>query len=390
MPEPEIEVPEIQEPEQHEPILDELPEPDLWNDWEQGIDAIQHDHVQQALQQPGAAILDVTTGHVALVDGSRFLTPQPDGSSFFRVIELQETSPEELSTLLQERSTYKRELFADAIQALTENPDLADVDDCDAGATEACLSTASATVNTALPQRGRTVMFGLDRYRDSRIPQLANPISDAQAIGQAFAQQMNYDVELSSNATKVDILQQFNQLIEQSQPQDSVVIYFAGHGQMVDATGMGYWLPSDASASNPRSWISNRDISRALSRIRSKQIIVIADACYSGTLAHELQMSQLNSEADVQEFLKHRAVTVMTSGGEEPVADGGRDGHSVFAWSLLQQLNQVEHWQTTAEIYNQVRQVVESELPQQPMYGAILSAGHETGADFLIRAPARQ
>lgn len=368
--------------------------PNIWSDWEYDLGAMQDELSEQGMQQPQTPILDAVANYMIDSSQENFLTPQPDEDSFLRVIDLHSLTREETGSLLQDRSAYMKALFAEAIQALTENPDLADVADCAAGASsDGCLAAAKSPAEEEdgpRTEKGMTVLFGLDRYQDARIPKLANPVSDARAIGQAFARQMNYDVQLSSNATKADMLHQFNQLIEHARPQDSVVIYFAGHGQMVDATGMGYWLPSDASASNPRTWISNKDVSRALSRIRSKQIIVFADACYSGTLAHELRISSLSSAAEVQELLKHRAVTVMTSGSEEPVADGGKEGHSVFAWNLLQQLEQVEHWQTTAEIFSKVRQNVVQELPQQPMYGAIPSAGHEAGADFLVRASGKQ
>jgi hypothetical protein len=35
-------------------------------------------------------------------------------------------------------------------------------------------------------------------------------------------------------------------------------------------------------------------------------------------------------------------------------------------------------------VYATVRTEVERELPQSPLYGASLSAGHQAGADFLF------
>ena len=74
----------------------------------------------------------------------------------------------------------------------------------------------------------------------------------------------------------------------------------------------------------------------------------------------------------------------MTSGSDEPVADTGKSGHSVFAWNLLEQINQLDDWRSGATVFSTVRTGVERELPQSPQYGASLSAGHQQGGDFLF------
>jgi hypothetical protein len=66
--------------------------------------------------------------------------------------------------------------------------------------------------------------------------------------------------------------------------------------------------------------------------------MLISDSCYSGTLANEVKV-RVNGELQASEVLKHRSVMVMSSGGEEPVADLGKGGHSIFAWSLIRAMN---------------------------------------------------
>ena len=99
-------------------------------------------------------------------------------------------------------------------------------------------------------------------------------------------------------------------------------------------------------------------------------------------------MSQSAESASLEDLQRRRAVTVMSSGGDEPVADGGKAGHSVFAWNLLQQLDELQGWASGAQVFAAVRRGVERELPQSPMYGASLAAGHEPGADFLFEGRA--
>ncbi len=143
-------------------------------------------------------------------------------------------------------------------------------------------------------------------------------------MGTLFADKLGYEVRVARNATKADIVRALNQLSMEMRPQDSVTIYYAGHGYLDERTGSGYWIPADASTSDPRSWMSNTDISSMLSLIRSKQVVMISDSCYSGAFAKEQKMSLSDSKINPDDVLAKRSVVVMSSGGDEPVADGAK------------------------------------------------------------------
>ncbi len=171
--------------------------------------------------------------------------------------------------------------------------------------------------------------------------------------------------------------------MEELNENDSVTIYYAGHGYQMGRTREGYWIPVDASATNPDNWLSNSDINKYLSNIAAKQIMLISDSCYSGTLAGEAKV-RVNDELRPSDVLKNRAVVVMSSGGEEPVTDLGKDGHSIFAWNLIQAMQQVSGWKDGASLYQQVHQEVIKAFPQTPQYSASTAAGHILGGDFLF------
>lgn len=73
-----------------------------------------------------------------------------------------------------------------------------------------------------------------------------------------------------------------------------------------------------------------------------------------------------------------------SSGDEEPVSDEGKDGHSIFAWTLLHTLNDIKHTTPGYHIYQQVRTGVSADAAQTPQYGAVLSAGHNAGGEYLF------
>ena len=53
---------------------------------------------------------------------------------------------------------------------------------------------------------------------------------------------------------------------------------------MARQSNEGYWVPSDAHADDPSSFISNSDILALLNRMAPRQLALISDSCFSGSL----------------------------------------------------------------------------------------------------------
>jgi filamentous hemagglutinin family protein len=233
-------------------------------------------------------------------------------------------------------------------------------------------------------QRKIAVLIGIDRYLDDRIPKLGNAVSDARAVAATLSDKLGYETVVLENAGKATIFRTLNQLAAQVGPADSVVVYYAGHGERVEKTGLGYWQPADADASRPETWISNADIDRLLRQLPAQQLAMVSDSCFSGSLVSGERIRGVAGGPDASGLLGKRAVVVMTSGGNEPVFDSGLNGHSPFAWNLMQSLGQVGTWKAGSSVFEQVRFAVARKLPQRPQYGASSGGGHEAGADYLF------
>ena len=162
------------------------------------------------------------------------------------------------------------------------------------------------------------------------------------------------------------------------------MIYYAGHGELIEATQLGYWQLADSDAKKPESWLSNADISRMVSRISASQVALISDSCYSGSLVNETRIRATPGKIDPVELLQRKSVVVMSSGGNEPVFDNGKQGHSPFAWNLMNALQKVSSWQAGGQVFERVRFAVAREPPQRPQYGASSVAGHQPGGDYLF------
>ncbi|WP_144007128.1 caspase family protein, partial [Pelomonas sp. KK5] len=355
------------------------------------------------------------------------------GAASFGSVRLSGLSMDALSALLAQRGEYKKALLSEATVKLEKNPGLADARSCqDLGdaAAGGCVVTpelrrkaqadgtaqafatapaARATVDAALssnagppparlparrhvklaalPQIERkvAVVIGVNDYADTSIPSLSNAVGDAQAIAQLFEARLGYETVVIPNATKAAVIGTLNRLALSAGPRDSVMVYYAGHGDVVDATKQGYWLLSDADAKRPETWLSNNDIGKLIGQIGASQVALISDSCYSGSLVADSERIRASATpVDPAQVLQQKSVVVMSSGGNEPVSDAGKQGHSPFAWNLMNQLDQLQQWQAGGNVFERVRFAVSKELPQRPQYGASSAAGHQRGGDYLF------
>ncbi len=226
------------------------------------------------------------------------------------------------------------------------------------------------------------ILIGINTY-PFPVPSLGTAINDISAIGDQLTSSGYQAIELK-DAKYDDIVDMFQYLAKKVKPGQDVIIYFAGHGYLREETGIGYWIPSDVDVTSSEKWISTKHISEYLSKISASHIMVISDSCYSGSLTREYTYSTDGDTLSPEEMSKRRAVMALSSGGEEPVMDGGGDGHSVFARHLLSSLAKGNRLRTGFDLFHEVRSEVVKEAPQTPQYGAMISAGHQVGGDYLF------
>jgi len=244
----------------------------------------------------------------------------------------------------------------------------------------------------ALPQitRKMALLIGAGTYQDPRVPSLANAVGDVRAVGALLESQLGYETVVIANANRASVIAALNQMAVEAGPHDSVVVYYAGHGELVDAKDQGkgqgerhgYWQLVDSQPDKPESWLSNDDITRLLNQIDASQVALISDSCYSGALANGERLRAVPGTPNPTTLLAGRSVVVMSSGGNEPVFDSGKDGHSPFAWNLMNTLGKVSGWQPGGNVFERVRFAVARELPQRPQYAA--AVGHQQGGDYLF------
>ena len=233
------------------------------------------------------------------------------------------------------------------------------------------------------------LIIGIDDYK-GYWRQLENAVRDAQTVEDVLKSKYRFDyfkTLYNEDATRTSIIREMEWLVENVREKDNVLIYFSGHGDYKEQLDKGFWVPVDATSNTTAQYISNSDIQTFLAGIDSKHTLLISDACFSGDIFRGKTVSVPfeNSEKyfkKVNDLVSRKA---MTSGGIEPVMDGGRDGHSVFAYYLIKSLENNDYkYFDAGQLFSKIKIPIVNNSEQTPNFSAIKNTGDEGGQFIFI------
>jgi len=244
--------------------------------------------------------------------------------------------------------------------------------------------------------RYHALIIGLQHYQhwDS----LESPHRDARRLAGILHEDYGFDTTILLDASTREILSAINDLRERISPEDNVLIYFAGHGQLLrpddDELRRGYWLPVNAEINRTTYWVPNSAINDHLALIDARSVLVIADSCYGGAMSTDPATILMGgggalSERLIELGLSRPARYVLSSGGLHPVLDRGGGEHSVFARALVEVLedNQtvLREQDLHAAVAERTRELSETvDFDQRPELRPIRPAGHGAGSFFFV------
>lgn len=239
------------------------------------------------------------------------------------------------------------------------------------------------------------LVIGNNDYR--LLPKLETAANDAREIARILREHYGFNVTLLLNANRYETLAALNALRERLTSDDNLLIYYAGHGELDRKNQRGNWLPVDAEPNSTANWISNITITDILNAMSAKQLLVVADSCYAGTLTRS-SLARLESGVSPQEAMRviqlmarQRSRMVLTSGGVEPVIDNLGGPYSVFARSFMEVLQSNKGVLPGQEMFRHLQLRVaaaaqRADIRQVPEYAPIKFAGHESGDFFFVRS----
>ena len=236
------------------------------------------------------------------------------------------------------------------------------------------------------------LLIGINDYQNTDFaPKLRTAVRDVQTLARVLIDDYgfkNVKLLLDRDATRAGVLRALAEFRDMGLGgSDNLLIYYAGHGHQRPDTQDGFWIPADATA-DEFSWISVADIRRILKNVKAKHTLLVSDSCFSGTLSRAT-VSLPTTDRFLREVFLKDSYQVISSGGLEPVADGGREGLSLFAYSFIGYLRQQQRpYVTAAQVYNDVAPLVAnaSGSRQTPEHGKIPDTFDQNGQFVFARS----
>ena len=235
----------------------------------------------------------------------------------------------------------------------------------------------------------KALIIGINDYKGSMIPDLETATNDATTIARVLREKYGFEIKLllDREATKEAIYRELRNLTVSTKSNDSVLIYFAGHGDLDRTYDGGWWIPADATGGNPVTYLDNVQVQKAMRSMKARHVLLVSDACYSGTLFGKAR--SLPAVIDNKYYLNlynEKSRWGITSGNKTPVSDQGTGGHSVFAYQLIKELeNSDKPFLCTHELYAKIAPVITNNSEQTPICRPILNTGDQ-GGEFVFVA----
>jgi len=234
------------------------------------------------------------------------------------------------------------------------------------------------------------LIIGIDKYSGSW-KALNNAVNDAKAVEALLKSKYRFNqfkTLYNEQANRTNIISALEWLVANVKPEDNVFIYYSGHGEFKKQLNKGYWVPYGATTASTSKYISNSDIQTFIKGIQSNHTLLVADACFSGDIFRGNTMSVPfeNSPKYYKKVHSLKSRKAMTSGGLEPVMDGGQEGHSVFAYYLLKALKENKaNMMDASQIFDRLKIPVYNNSDQSPDFKAIGKSGDEGGQFIFMK-----
>ncbi len=265
-----------------------------------------------------------------------------------------------------------------------------------AGLAVAQPATRDLTPTTRSPQEIVTIegeywalIIGIDQYQHA--PPLSTAVKDAKGIRDVLVQRYGFQPDhvvmlLDGAATRSNIEGALIRMGSTAKPADSVLIYYGGHGQYSEDHRLGWWVPVEGRPDQPGSYILDANVRTYVASMQARHVYLIADSCFSGTLfANRRSVLPPVTDKYYSRLYAKKSRWGFTSGGTEPVADQGREGHSIFAYHLIKFLNEnTEPYLVPSHIEAQVSPLVANNSDQVPLSRPLQGANDE-GGQFVLR-----
>ena len=144
------------------------------------------------------------------------------------------------------------------------------------------------------PAKLHTITIGINKYKSPMIPPLDYAVPDAKAVSAVFKKtyvklfaELRQHELYNEHADQKSILTTLALLAGSGAQQDTIVLYFSGHGEVIGDTW--YFIPYDLTSPNDSSLlkenaISSQILQNYIARIPALKIFLMLDCCKAGAV----------------------------------------------------------------------------------------------------------
>lgn len=190
------------------------------------------------------------------------------------------------------------------------------------------------------------IIIGVGDYQDAGIGDLPNAVNDARAVRdmlvsmpEGFPEKnvmLLADGEVSDRLpTRNNIIRFLDARLKLAGPQDTVLVYFAGHG--ITEAGALYLMASDSGGTTARdTGLAFARLEESIRAASAQKRVLILDACHSGAGRANAALST-HAVKELERASKG-IVTLASCSGEEKSHEMPETGHGAFTHFLLEAL----------------------------------------------------
>jgi hypothetical protein len=203
------------------------------------------------------------------------------------------------------------------------------------------------TLKTATKKNAYAVVIGIEQYRQ-KLPPADFAAHDAKIIGEYLTKVLGYQeenvvVRLNDKAAKTDLEKYLEEwLSNKVGPDDSVFVYYSGHGAPNPKSGEPYLVPYDGDPAFVESTTYPlKRLYAAMDKLPAKAVVIMLDSCFSGAggrsvIAKGMRPMGLSIENPV--LASGKTVVLAASSGTQVSSTFLEQGHGLLTYFFLKGL----------------------------------------------------
>ena len=222
-------------------------------------------------------------------------------------------------------------------------------------------------VDTGIPSTGAVnentfaLIIANEAYQN--VAPVPNAINDGKVFADYCMKTLGMpktNIHLVNNATYINIKRELNlmrQIAEAYKGGAKLVVYYAGHGLPDEASGDAYLLPVDGYGSDLTTCYNLNDFYAALGAMSLSQVVVLMDACFSGSLRGDGMLASARGVAIKAKGSESKGNMVVLSAAQGDETAYPLDGqhHGMFTYYLLKKLKESKGSANLGSLFDYVK-----------------------------------